>query len=173
MCLVCPHARVSACMCVCVYVCPFAVCRCALCVRVSEWLSVFHRAPPPPSHRWVTPKHYSHRALWKNYSVEKYNASPNGAEKVLGAVDPDLVDKFNQTLAQQWEVYNYAVGLFRHRYAVLSLVLQLFVVVSSCLVLSCLVFVCIAFLNTPMRPHSSLFGFALYCFVLLGHYKCM
>eukprot|EP00904_Undaria_pinnatifida_P010711 jgi/Undpi1/6770/HiC_scaffold_21.g09249.m1 len=56
-----------------------------------------------------------HRALWKNYSVEKYNASPNGAEKVLGAVDPDLVDKFNQTLAQQWEVYNYAVGLFRHR----------------------------------------------------------
>ena len=138
-CVLCVRMPVS--LRACASVCMFAHLLCVGVPCVYGCLNgcLFFIAPPPPSHRWVTPKHYSHRALWKNYSVEKYNASPNGAEKVLGAVDPDLVDKFNQTLAQQWEVYNYAVGLFRHRYAVLSLVLQLFVVVSSCLVLSCLV----------------------------------
>lgn len=66
-------------------------------------------------------EHGSHAGLWEKYAVGKYNASPNSAEKVLGAIDPDLVQEFNQTLTHQWDVYSHAVGLFQQRYGLSGL----------------------------------------------------
>lgn len=56
-----------------------------------------------------------HKRLWKSYTVGRYNASPNGAGKVLAGIDPQLVQEFNETLSQQWKVYDHAVYLFRRR----------------------------------------------------------
>ena len=53
--------------------------------------------------------------MWKRYAVGKYNTSPQGAGKVLAAIDPALVQEFNETLSHQWEVYSYAVDLYKHR----------------------------------------------------------
>ncbi|CAM9260670.1 unnamed protein product [Ectocarpus fasciculatus] len=57
----------------------------------------------------------SERDMWKRYAVGKYNTSPQGAGKVLAAIDPALVQEFNETLSHQWEVYSYAVDLYKHR----------------------------------------------------------
>ncbi|CAM9186513.1 unnamed protein product [Ectocarpus sp. 4 AP-2014] len=57
----------------------------------------------------------SERDMWKRYAVGKYNTSPQGAGKVLAAIDPALVREFNETLSHQWEVYSYAVELYKHR----------------------------------------------------------
>lgn len=45
----------------------------------------------------------------------KYNTSPQGAGKVLAAIDPALVQQFNDTLSHQWDVYSHAVELYKHR----------------------------------------------------------
>eukprot|EP00752_Nemacystus_decipiens_P018618 g16693.t1 len=57
----------------------------------------------------------SERKLWQRYAVGKYNTSPQGAGKVLGAIDPALVQRFNDTLSHQWDVYSHAVELYKHR----------------------------------------------------------
>ncbi|CAM9509422.1 unnamed protein product [Scytosiphon promiscuus] len=57
----------------------------------------------------------SERPLWESYSVGRYNKSPQGAGKVLAAIDPGLVREFNHTLHHQWEVYAHAVDLYKHR----------------------------------------------------------
>ena len=59
---------------------------------------------------------FRERKLWQQYAVGKYNSSPQGAGKVLAAIEPGLVEQFNATLSHQWEVYSYAVGLYKHRY---------------------------------------------------------
>lgn len=53
--------------------------------------------------------------MWETYSEIQYNVSPQTSRSVLAALDPDLVERYNQTLRFQWEVYEHAVGLFQHR----------------------------------------------------------
>eukprot|EP00903_Cladosiphon_okamuranus_P018727 g17237.t1 len=57
----------------------------------------------------------SERKLWHRYKSGKYNTSPQGAGKVLAAIDPVLVQQFNDTLSHQWNVYSHAVELYKHR----------------------------------------------------------
>ncbi|CAN0441930.1 unnamed protein product [Pylaiella littoralis] len=52
---------------------------------------------------------------WNKYAVRRYNKSPVGSRDVLAAMDPDLVRRFNGTLALQWEVYEKAVSLWDAR----------------------------------------------------------
>lgn len=59
--------------------------------------------------------HSSERSLWQQYTVGKYNTSPQGAGQVLAAIKPALVERFNDTLSHQWDVYSHAVELYTHR----------------------------------------------------------
>eukprot|EP00903_Cladosiphon_okamuranus_P015295 g14130.t2 len=53
-----------------------------------------------------------HEKLWKRYAEAQYNSSPIGTREVLAEIDPELIQRFNGTLALQWKVYERAVSLW-------------------------------------------------------------
>ncbi|CAM9676137.1 unnamed protein product [Scytosiphon promiscuus] len=58
---------------------------------------------------------WKHEELWEKYASRKYNSSPVGSRDVLAAIDPELVHRFNGSLALQWRVYEKAVSLWSVR----------------------------------------------------------
>lgn len=74
-------------------------------------------ALPGVAHRIGVNLCTSHREgdLWDRYAVGRYNTSPQSSSKILAAIDPALVQDFNNTLSHQWQVYSHAVYLYKHR----------------------------------------------------------
>eukprot|EP00752_Nemacystus_decipiens_P011564 g10269.t1 len=50
--------------------------------------------------------------LWDKYARKRLNSSPVQTRDILAAVDPELVQRFNNSLALQWKVYEKAVSLW-------------------------------------------------------------
>eukprot|EP00752_Nemacystus_decipiens_P011565 g10270.t1 len=46
----------------------------------------------------------NHAGLWNRYAEVQYNSSPIGTRDVLAEIDPELIQRFNGTLALQWKV---------------------------------------------------------------------
>ena len=121
-----------------------------LCLRtfvpISTCLRIgLERHPDPALPSAVPPPNEpgSNTGLWEKYAVGKSNVSPHGTGMILGGIDQRLVHEFNQSLAQQWKVYDHAVNLFQQRYESILQYLDLLFLAPSCLALPCLALPCL------------------------------